>query len=148
MTVCVFAKPPVPGRVKTRLGAEVGEELAADLARAFLCDTWAAVRALPWVRPVLATTEPGTAAALHLDAEEWLQGPGDLGERLERVLGRAIAEARAPAIAIGADTPGLPAMLIDGARDALARADAVLGPSEDDAAPAFARWHGRRRACA
>lgn len=129
--LCVFAKPPVPGQVKTRLAAELGAERAAELARAFLCDTWAAVEAIPWVRPVLATTERGLASVLGLDAEEWLQGSGDLGERLERLLARALAEGASFGMAIGADTPGLPARLLDEARDALAGADAVLGPSED-----------------
>lgn len=129
--ICVFAKPPIPGQVKTRLAASIGTEPAAALARAFLLDTWAAARAIPWARPVLATTEQGTASTLQLHGEEWLQGTGDLGDRLERVLGRALAEGAPFAIAVGADSPGLPARLVDQAREALVGADAVLGPSED-----------------
>src|SRR5205085_7155405 len=53
----VFAKPPLPGVAKTRLAAAVGDDAAAALARAFLRDTWEAVRALDW-RPVLLTTDP------------------------------------------------------------------------------------------
>lgn len=128
--LCIFTKPPVAGQAKTRLAAELGSAQAAELARAFLRDTWGAAAALPWARPILATTEPGTAAAVGVDAEEWLQGPGDLGERLERVLGRALREG-AFAIAIGSDTPGLPIRLLEHARDVLASAPAVIGPSED-----------------
>lgn len=129
--LCVFAKPPVPGRSKTRLATEIGNDRAAELARAFVLDTWAAVSAVEWARPVLATTEHGTAHALGLAAEEWIQGDGDLGNRMERVLGRALEGGASCAIAIGADTPGLPRRLLDDAHRALARADAVLGPSED-----------------
>lgn len=128
--VCVFAKPPVPGLVKTRLAAAIGHRLAADLARAFLRDTWAVAQAIPWARPVLATTDRGTARALDLDADEWLQGPGDLGERMERILARALDSAPF-VLAIGADTPGLPRQSLEEARRALAVAGAVLGPSED-----------------
>ena len=39
----VVAKAPVAGRVKTRLGAEVGMAAAAELAAASLLDTLAAV---------------------------------------------------------------------------------------------------------
>jgi glycosyltransferase A (GT-A) superfamily protein (DUF2064 family) len=39
-----MAKAPVPGRVKTRLGARVGMDVAADLAAAALLDTIAACR--------------------------------------------------------------------------------------------------------
>ena len=40
--VLVVAKAPVPGRVKTRLGARIGYDAAADLAAAALHDTLAA----------------------------------------------------------------------------------------------------------
>jgi rSAM/selenodomain-associated transferase 1 len=130
-TLCVFAKPPRAGRVKTRLAAAIGSAQAAALARAFLEDTWSAASALPWARAVLATTGPaaverGGAAR----ATAWPQGGGDLGERLERVLRRALRETPS-ALAIGSDTPGLPPALLSEARSALRRADAVLGPCED-----------------
>lgn len=123
--ICIFAKPPVAGQVKTRLAAALGPARAADLARAFLDDTIAAVTALPWAQAALATTEPVEARLPLL-----LQGEGDLGARIERVL-RAALEGAAFAIAIGADAPALPARLLEGARAALNDADAVIGPADD-----------------
>lgn len=131
--VCVFAKPPVAGQVKTRLAEALGEAVAAELAAAFFADTWARVRALPWARPVLATARERRPEGLACgpEAEVWAQGEGGLGERLERVLRRALE--RGPwAMALGADTPGLPAHLLEAARERLAAgADAVLGPADD-----------------
>jgi len=127
--VCIFAKPPVAGTVKTRLASKLGVDLAAALAKAFLQDTWELVRGLPWARPILATTEARTEVELP-GVEIWLQGEGDLGDRLERILGRALAEGK-PAIAIGSDTPGLPAALLEDARQALAGEDAAVGPARD-----------------
>jgi rSAM/selenodomain-associated transferase 1 len=125
----VFAKPAVPGLAKTRLVPEVGAEAAARLARAFLEDTWVAARRLPWTRPILATT-----SRKGLDppagAEVWLQGPGDLGERLARILRRALRSSPS-AIALGADSPGLPASRLEAARRALRNHDAVMGPAAD-----------------
>lgn len=127
--VCVFAKPPRPGSVKTRL--ELGGARTALLARAFFLDTWAMVRSLPWARPILAATEGGAEDfGLPADTEVWLQGDGDLGERLERVLARAL-RGHPFALALGADTPGLPRRLLEYARSALASGEAVLGPCED-----------------
>ncbi|MEJ7599921.1 MAG: TIGR04282 family arsenosugar biosynthesis glycosyltransferase [Kofleriaceae bacterium] len=126
--VCIFAKPPVAGAVKTRLAEP---PRAAELARAFLVDTCAAVRTLPWADAILATTgslDPALAAELAVPV--WLQGDGDLGARLERVLRRALASS-GTAVAIGADSPGMPRELLDRARLALRTTDAVLGPSED-----------------
>ncbi len=129
--ICVFAKPPVPGKVKTRLGAEIGDAYAAALARAFLKDTWALVSSLKWARAILATTED-TANAFGLSGEVnlWLQGDGDLGRRLEHIIQRGLAEADC-VIAVGADSPGLPERLLVEAHERLAKTDAVLGPSDD-----------------
>lgn len=129
--ICVLAKPPVAGAVKTRLAAAIGATRATELARAFLIDTCAAVRTTPRARACLATTGPVEAAlAAELAVPIWPQGEGDLGARLERVLARALEDAT-HAIAIGGDTPGLPPQLLEAARAGLATADAVIGPAAD-----------------
>ena len=129
--VCVFAKPPRPGVVKTRLAAEVGSKCAAALARAFWRDTWSAVCSLPWAQPVLATTDVDSPDwKIARGAEIWLQGDGDLGERLERVLRRALGLGPF-AVAIGTDTPGLPPSFLEQARNCLRTASAALGPCDD-----------------
>ncbi|MBS1867708.1 MAG: hypothetical protein JSS69_17475, partial [Acidobacteria bacterium] len=68
-TICVFAKPPVPGKVKTRLIPLLGEKGAAELAAAFLEDTWASVAALPWAKPILAATATAEEYSLLSNAE-------------------------------------------------------------------------------
>jgi uncharacterized protein len=128
--ICVFAKPPVPGRVKTRLTPLLGSLGAAELAKAFLHDTWASVSTLPWAKPVLASAQEGPQDFLHTPTEIWPQGEGDLGARLENISRRALRN-HPHVIAIGADSPGLPARYLEQAREALRRADAVIGPSED-----------------
>src|SRR4029079_8506413 len=123
-----FAKAPRPGVVKTRLIPALGARRAAQLARAFLLDTCAAVRGLPWAQSLLAADGDWPSDLVPGDELEiWPQGEGDLGQRLERVLRAALA--RFPvAIAIGADTPGLPRQLLDAAWAGLQTADAVVGP--------------------
>jgi rSAM/selenodomain-associated transferase 1 len=130
-TLCVFAKPPRAGDVKTRLASAIGSARAATLALAFLEDTWAAASVLPWARAVLASTDPSAIRCAGLvRGPVWPQGKGDLGERLERILRRALRQTPL-ALAIGTDTPGLPPVLLSEARSALRCADAVLGPCED-----------------
>ncbi len=126
---CVFAKPPIAGQVKTRLAQVIGAEPAAQLAQAFLEDTCAMLQRVPWGAVVVALSDgPQTFAVAG--TELWSQGEGDLGERIERVLRRALT--RTPlAFALGADTPGLPIELLEQARNALQDHDAVLGPAED-----------------
>jgi hypothetical protein len=131
VTVCVFAKPPRPGQAKTRLAAALGDAAAARLAEAFLRDSWSTVRALDWARPVLATTDERDELWASLGCEHvWLQGVGDLGQRMERVVRRALTT-DAAAIVVGTDCPALSASRLDLARAALRVHDAVIGPSED-----------------
>ncbi|MGI5860867.1 MAG: TIGR04282 family arsenosugar biosynthesis glycosyltransferase [Myxococcales bacterium] len=129
--VCVFAKAPLPGKVKTRLSGSIGAANAAAFARASLQDTWTTVCGLPWARPVLATdAAPEPSWRPQPQGEWWLQGRGDPGTRLERVLTWAIAAGDA-ALVVAGDAPGIPRSLLEDAVEALESCDAVLGPSGD-----------------
>jgi uncharacterized protein len=127
--VCIFAKPPVPGKVKTRLGVSIGNGPAASLAAAMLCDIWSIVRDTAGVVPVLAAAEDGI---FPVNAREnfWLQGTGCLGSRIEQILSRGLRDAPA-AIALGADSPLLTSAHLKEALDQLETSDAVIGPSCD-----------------
>lgn len=127
--ICVFAKPPRAGRVKTRLGQRIGADASAELADAFLQDTLLLTQGLGWAKTVIACTgemPPGRTQG----CEVWFQGKGDLGARIERILNRALANAPY-AIAIGADSPGLPVEFLEQAYRELRRGGAVLGPCDD-----------------
>lgn len=127
---CVFAKPPLPGRVKSRIARVLGEECAAQLASAMLCDVWATIQSVRELIPVLAAAEPGVFP-LAVDATHlWYQAEGDLGARIESIFRRALRKTPA-AFAIGADSPLLMAAHLREALDALSGADAVIGPCTD-----------------
>jgi rSAM/selenodomain-associated transferase 1 len=131
--ILVFAKAPAAGAVKTRLASALGQGAAAELARAFLRDTWMWLQtaAEGEAAPVLALA--GDPSSIDLPgAEIWPQGSGDLGERLARGITKALERARW-VIAIGADSPGLPAELLRAAIGALREGeeDSVIGPCDD-----------------
>lgn len=131
--VCIMAKVPETGRVKTRLCPPLKPEQAAALARAFLSDTWAELQRLQKVRAVLCYAGDVALLPAELNIAEddlWPQPVGDLGARMEYALARGLAQASRVAL-IGSDAPALPAMLIARALDSLSEADAVLGPSLD-----------------
>ena len=141
--VAVFAKPPRPGRVKTRLAQDIKnacptwssdriQDLVCALAQAFVDDTWSLLSSFSDLRRVLATTGPMQAAGNYDDrSHRWSQGDGDLGQRMRRVLRRGL-EDHSIAIVLGADSPGLSAQhLIQAVEQLEAGADAVLGPCED-----------------
>jgi rSAM/selenodomain-associated transferase 1 len=127
--ICIFAKPPRSGEVKTRLIPLLGAAGAAALAEAFLHDTVSMVRQLEWAECVLAVTEP-FARDYFSEDELWLQGDGGLEMRLERVFQRGL-QSYSMVFALGADSPGLPASHLEQARRTLEKADAVIGPAAD-----------------
>ncbi len=127
--ICIFAKPPRPGEVKTRLAPLLGADRAAALAEAFLQDTVAMVRQCSWAKCVIAATQPFERDYFSPD-ELWLQGDGDLGMRLQRIFQRGLQHHEI-VFALGADSPGLPGDALQHAMEALHTADAVLGPAAD-----------------
>ncbi len=127
--ICVFAKPPIAGTAKTRLIPSIGKERAAQLADAFLQDTLTVLRTLPWAHTIVATTQPFTRNYIPENCI-WIQPEGSLEFRLETILQRALTQ-YPMAFAIGADSPGLPAIYLDQAKALLASHDAVLGSSRD-----------------
>jgi rSAM/selenodomain-associated transferase 1 len=127
-TLIVIAKSPVAGRVKTRCCPPCSPAEAAELARAALRDTLAAVRATP-----------ATARVLALDGPPgpWIPDGfvivPQLGRGLDERLANAFAAVTGPALLIGMDTPQATPGLLTHAIEALHQpgADAVLGPAED-----------------
>lgn len=129
--LCVFAKEPIEGEVKTRLAATLGTVNATRLAQAFLTDTLELAVRLRSTKVILAWSgDRARAPSIDGRVEVWPQGDGDLGQRLERTLSRALTR-HAATIAIGTDCPHLPVGLLEQGVTALRAHDAVLGPADD-----------------
>jgi hypothetical protein len=137
--IVIFAKAPVPGRVKTRLIPALGEAGAARLAARMLAH--ALEQALKAATgPVELCMSPAP------DALEWAviplpagietsdQGAGDLGERMARAARRTIARGEA-VLLIGTDCPELTAARFCEAAAQLSEHEAVLHCAEDGGYP-------------
>jgi rSAM/selenodomain-associated transferase 1 len=133
-TLAVFAKEPVPGQVKTRLAAETDPAWAAAVADAFLRDLVERLAAVDAER-MLAYAPAGAEgyfAALAADHFSlWPQGPGDLGQRMHRLVNARLQAGAEAIVVLGSDSPTLPTSFIEEAYRQLARADVVLGPAAD-----------------
>ena len=95
-----------------------------------LRDVWCTVESYSGVRPILATTGPGAFPVSVREPDIWLQGEGDLGERIERIITRGLQESTA-VMALGADSPAFSGAHLGAALECLASHDAVVGPSRD-----------------
>ncbi|MCP5074447.1 MAG: glycosyltransferase [Rhodobacteraceae bacterium] len=127
----IMLKEPRPGRVKTRLGRDIGMVPAAWW---FRHQTRALIQRVgydPRWQTVLAVSpdmEGSKSRIWPADLPRWPQGSGDLGGRMGRILRRA---PHGPVVIIGADVPGITRTLIAAAFWELGRHDAVFGPAPD-----------------
>jgi rSAM/selenodomain-associated transferase 1 len=130
----VFTKPPVPGRVKTRLVGHLSAGSAALLHQALLGDLLDALAGGSFAVRVAVALEPREPLpAVHhpVVQEVERQRGADLGERMRNALSDAGRTHQLVAV-VGSDLPGLDAGRVDQAFDRLERgADVVLGPTAD-----------------
>lgn len=130
-TLIIMVKEPRPGRVKTRLAADIGTVPAAWWYRH---QTAALIRRLgrePRWRTVLAVAPDAEGLASRIwpaDLARLPQGRGDLGDRMRRVMA-ACRPGRV--VLIGSDIPAIRPKHIARAFASLGRAEAVLGPAPD-----------------
>ena len=129
-TLVIMVKEPRPGRVKTRLGADIGMTNAAWW---FRHQTRRLLRNMqdPRWRLMLATA-PDTATT---NSRAWpahlpriAQGSGDLGARMARIMH---ALPPGPVCIIGADIPDIRPVHIARAFKTLGTHDATFGPAPD-----------------
>jgi len=126
----VMVKEPRPGRVKTRLGRDIGMTTAAWW---FRHQTAALLRRIHDPRwDLILAVSPDRAG---LTSRVWPhhlpripQGPGDLGQRMARILRHP---APGPVCIVGADIPGVSRPALARAFGALGNHDAVFGPATD-----------------
>ena len=135
----LFAKNPLPGRVKTRLSPHLTPEQACRLHCASASDvaellSHALPQARKWIfwseRPPV---EQGKCGEVRVpsDFRCGVQEGGNLGERMGAAFTRAFASGARGVVVFGSDSPTLPAVTVQRAFDALLDCDLVLGPTED-----------------
>jgi rSAM/selenodomain-associated transferase 1 len=128
----IMAKSPQLGRVKRRLGSDIGGVAATRFYRSCLSHTVMRLARDPRWRTVLAV-EPDRAIAQNLWPMRGSivllpQGEGDLGRRMQRLFALLPP---GPAIIVGGDIPAIGPKHIAEAFRLLGQADAVLGPALD-----------------
>ena len=132
--IIVFAKAPVPGRVKTRLIPALGADGAASLAREMLQRTLdISLSSKVGEVELCMDPGPGEPAWQGVELPDSLclspQSEGDLGTRMALAVQRRIDAA--PVIVIGTDCAEMQPDLLKRAAIALTSADAVIHPCAD-----------------
>ena len=127
----IFAKEPKLGRVKTRLGHDIGLQLATQFYRRTLADILTTLgndgRWNCWLAltPDIATRHrpfwPKSVTTVE-------QGKGDIGEKMGRVMANIPP---GPLVIIGSDIPAICPQHIRAAFKAVGSHDVVFGPAQD-----------------
>lgn len=125
--VVLFARAPVPGRVKTRLG--INPRRAADLHSSFVRQTLLMLQSLSGEVDVELSTDEPTPAWAEFAVKRSLQSAGPLGQRIYAALKSALAAGRPRVMILGSDSPGLPANHIRALFSC--SADVSIGPADD-----------------
>jgi rSAM/selenodomain-associated transferase 1 len=129
-TLVVMIKAPVAGAVKTRLARQIGTIEALRFYRTATARLIRRVAGDPRWTTILAVTPDGQVGARFWPSTlaRTKQGPGDLGNRMHRLLERSLPR---PVVIVGSDIPDLRAGHIAQAFRLLGRHDLVFGPAED-----------------
>ncbi|WP_421901042.1 TIGR04282 family arsenosugar biosynthesis glycosyltransferase [Maridesulfovibrio sp.] len=131
--IIVFVKYPETGKVKTRLGKDIGYEIAAKLYTAFVEDMLSNLDE-SGLTPIIAF-DPFQPVEKY---KEWLgertyipQQGEDLGQRMYNALQTAFDLNFDTSILTGSDLPDLDPERILKARQTLQKAPACIGPAND-----------------
>jgi rSAM/selenodomain-associated transferase 1 len=132
----IFAREPIPGKVKTRLALDVGEQAAAEIYAAMLADVLEKAVSLDNVRPLVFWALETGIIPDHTEfsgLETFEQHGTDLGDRMANAFTSAFSLGIDACCCIGSDLPDLPADYIRQAfRDLESpETDIVFGPAED-----------------
>jgi rSAM/selenodomain-associated transferase 1 len=129
-TLVVMLKEPRVGRVKTRLGRDIGMVRAAWWFRHQSASLLRRLRDPRWqlVLAVAPDREGMQSALWPDDLNRWPQGRGSLGDRMTGIFRTA---PKGPVCIIGSDIPGIQRSHISSAFTALGAQDAVFGPAPD-----------------
>jgi uncharacterized protein len=127
----VFAREPVLGRVKSRLGRDIGVYAATRFYRQTVTTVLNALSRNRRWRCWLALS-PDEALTRHRfwpnSFQPFKQGTGDIGERMKRAMAHMPP---GPVVIIGTDVPDITGDHIEAAFKALGNHDVVFGPAAD-----------------
>lgn len=130
----MFAKYWEPGRVKTRLAADIGDEAAARLYESFVRSLVHRFAVVGQRRVLCYTPQDRRAEFDALAGTAWEavpQVPGDLGQRMAAYFDQAFGAGADLAVLIGSDSPTMRPTYITLAAMGLRDHDVVLGPTDD-----------------
>jgi len=135
--VLVFLKAPRSGEVKTRLAAEIGDDLAVEIYRGLTAEVLRATEAAG--SPTFSRIVCFAPRGAEEEIAAWLgdhhvlepQSDGDLGARIEHAFATSFARGSSKTVIVGTDSLSIDRAAVGSAFASLDDADLVLRAAED-----------------
>ncbi|GAA4827996.1 TIGR04282 family arsenosugar biosynthesis glycosyltransferase [Algivirga pacifica] len=128
----IFVKNPIKGKVKTRLGATIGNAKAVEVYRKLLAYTHKVTHALQLTKKVYYGDFVNPDDLWDTEGyEKHLQAEGDLGQRMASAFQDCFRSGAEKVVIIGSDLPELTTTILEEAFDALEQQEVVIGPATD-----------------
>lgn len=134
--ICIFAKPPLPGKTKRRLAKEVGDEKATEISKSMLYDIVSEANKIERCETIL-FYPPGTNLCSYQCLIEFpvyfvAQEGEDLGERMGNAFEQLISLLQADkVIVVGSDCITHDALFFDEVFQLLDDNGLVIQPADD-----------------
>lgn len=128
----VFAKNPLPGKVKTRLASTIGDSSALEIYKTLLYHTLKISTPLENDKVVYyADFIPSNDLWKTSGYIQQLQTGDDLGQKMMNAFRRSFYDGYHSVIIIGSDCPEITADILIKGFDELDKKDVVIGPAQD-----------------
>lgn len=132
--VALFVRVPIPGRVKTRLATDLGNDGACDLYLAMVADVLSNIKSCNFPLYLFHDGNYGNelpAEWINASSKVIAQIGNSIGERMAAAFEHCFAENIEQVILVGSDIPGLDYEIIITASVALDIQDVVIAPAAD-----------------
>ena len=133
-TLIIFLKYPQPGLVKTRLGADIGNEKAAYIYKKFTEFILEEIKSNIYYQVIFYSPEnkrEEIVSWLGKDFEFYPQQGDDLGERIQHAFDYTFSRGAKRVVIIGTDNPLVSKDILQKAFSELVNSQAVIGPCLD-----------------
>ncbi len=128
----LYVKNPIPGKVKTRLAADIGTRNAVEVYRRLLKISKEALQGIKYDIWISFDSHIDTNNIwVDTDYKLIVQPEGDLGKKMENDFRRAFSKGYNRVCLLGSDIYDINSQIINTAFDKLISNDSVIGPSYD-----------------
>ena len=129
-SLIVFAKPPLLGKVKTRLQAKIGAEKALSIYQKLLSNCFEIANAVQ-AKTVFYWNEKSKEYSFPEKFNNKIQSGECIGDRMNNAINVELQLGASKVVLIGSDIPKISASIINNAFDTLDSCEVVIGPAID-----------------